>query len=253
MLSCRQDEWGGATSRCGHYHFSQRVETLPLRASAKATLTGRTSAVNEIRQSEREPLKGVIWVRQRRGRGVVRIKCEAPGSSLECHWRSAASLMTNQHPSPRLGICLASCLRVEPGANLPRRHSAIRVRRRCWAGQGANKTLYRMSAFNLFEKVPVRGTLAQHLKKKRTETGSGVKAKGKDTEHQSAHCRGDRSRLMRKPPTVENSETSGFMGKNVLGGRSKRKLFDSWPCDSNSDISIRLLLVFTYHQRRRKL
>lgn len=115
--------------------------------------TGRTSAVYEIRQSEREPLKGVIWVKQRKGRGVMRIKCETPGSSLECHWRSAASLMTNQHPSPRLGICLASCLRVEPGANSPRRHSPIRVRqRRRQEGQGANKTLCRMSTFNLFEK-----------------------------------------------------------------------------------------------------
>lgn len=114
--------------------------------------TGRTSPVYEIRQSESEPLKGVIWVKQRRGRGVVRIKCEAPGSSLECHWRSAASLMTNQHPSPRLGICLASRLWVKPGANSPRRHSAIRMRWRRWVGQGAHKTFYRMSVFNLFEK-----------------------------------------------------------------------------------------------------
>lgn len=134
---------------------------------------GRTSMVHEIRQSEREPLKGVIWVKQRRGRGVVRTKCEAPGSSLERHWRSAASLMTNQHLLPRLGICLTSCLRVEPGANLPRRLSAIRVRRRRWAGQGANKTLCRMSAFNLFEKFQCTGLKRYIFKKKGQKQEAG--------------------------------------------------------------------------------
>lgn len=86
-------------------------------------------------------------------------------------------------------------------------------------------------------------------KNKRTETGSGVKAKGKDTEHQSAHRGGDRNRLMRESLTVEDSETSGFARK-CSWGTEQKETFDGWPCDSNSEISIRWILVFTYHRKR---